>query len=283
MTWNATSSIRSMRRLLCMIGASTWLTACITVRPPEGQSSLGGTGSGSAGDTNSGSATLADVVTACRRIQESSNIPITCQTGQAEGLNMMIIGFRDASSAEPFVEPITRHVAMPFCALNNQASLKAAVVFSVGETPFMGYACGTGEWQKLTGNDSLQTVQSTSQPTWDEVLAKCRAIQQHEAIPVECRLEYLEGIPYIMLGFSRPQDVEKYMDVMAEHVAAPFCQIASQAGRARIALLVRADDHMHARVFACEQGQWSDWIEIEKPLPRAEVESPRWSDEREMI
>ena len=94
-----------------------------------------------------------------------------------------------------------------------------------------------------------------------EALQTCSAISKAYDIPVGCEVTDYKGYPTMLLSFSNARAVERYLNVVAEKVALPFCDTLIDAGMdARLVLYVR--DMRAASVYACETGKFSDWVRV---------------------
>jgi hypothetical protein len=97
--------------------------------------------------------------------------------------------------------------------------------------------------------------------TFAAAVQACKQIQATAEIPIGCSVEYIEGAPAMVVGFGSLDDATNYWDVMAEHVAEPFCEAANSANRAAFVFVVILDKA--ARPFLCELDEWGDWFDLE--------------------
>jgi hypothetical protein len=101
---------------------------------------------------------------------------------------------------------------------------------------------------------------AASPETLAEAVRACQAIQRNADIPIACEVDYIEGMPSMMIGFASAEHANDYWEPMAKHVAEPFCRAANNSNRMALVLLVVGKTA--ARPFICELDQWGDWIDL---------------------
>lgn len=137
-------------------------------------------------------------------------------------------------------------------------------------------ACGGSRVTPQTTTPSPEPPREMARPpqaraTIADAVRNCRAIQNEERIPVSCGLDYIEGVPSMLIGFRSAEEMEQYGPAAGSTMGGPFCQAANDANRRAFVLLVLNGES--ASVIDCEVMQVVSTISLkqeqEAPLDRA--------------
>jgi hypothetical protein len=101
---------------------------------------------------------------------------------------------------------------------------------------------------------------AASPETLAEAVRACKAIQADADIPIACEVDYIQGMPSMMIGFASAEHANDYWEPIAKRVAEPFCRAANNSNRTALVLLVVGKTA--ARPFICELDEWGDWIDL---------------------
>jgi hypothetical protein len=204
--------------------------------------------------------TMADASAACDRVQENTEIPVTCRTDYIDDVPSMLVGFRNLDEASLWLGDFARQIGEPFCAAANQSGRPARVYMAIGmgeERRGRRFSCELGKWGDWF---SLAERGQASPSTLSDAIAACRRVQEDESLPIACNLDDLGGVPAVIVGFPNREDAERYLSVMAQQVGEPFCDAANLAGR-RAAFIITVAN-ANARPFDCNQQRWGEWFSI---------------------
>jgi len=91
----------------------------------------------------------------------------------------------------------------------------------------------------------------------------CERVEKTPGTTVSCRVEYIDGVPSMVMGFRTQAEATSYLTPMAEQVAAPFCVAANSANRQAAVFIVVGGKS--ARRYSCELSRWDDWFELTPP------------------
>src|SRR5690606_30641435 len=199
---------------------------------------------------------IAEASAACDRLQANAKVPVTCTTDYVDNVPSMIVGFRHVQAAERWLQPFAEHIGLPFCNAANRNGREAPVYMTVGagaDARARRWRCELRQWR-----DSLATYPARKPPpaapppppTIASAIPTCSSVQANREVPVSCQTEYVNGIPSMIIGFPTPATLETYLDPVADHVAAPFCDAANSANRR--ASLIAALANSRARHFNCD-------------------------------
>jgi hypothetical protein len=214
--------------------------------------------------------TLAKAAAACRRLQDEHTIPVGCTTREVEGVPSMFIAFAERQAADRHLPHVASVVAGPFCDAANSSNRPASVYVAI-QSWAKRYNCELGqwgEWFSFHGNlaalgqpgSTARSPRSVEAAVADAV-DRCRRVQESASIPVACKLQYLNKIPSMVIGFRNEQEAAEFMRPMAENVAGPFCDAANDSGQtAAVAVVV---GRTTARLFDCENGRWGEWFSLD--------------------
>jgi hypothetical protein len=213
--------------------------------------------------------TLAAAAAACQRLQNERSIPVGCSTREVEGVPSMFIAFAEQRAADRHLSRVASEVAGPFCDAANSTNRPASVYVAI-QSWAKRYNCELGhwgEWFSFNGNlaalqqdkNAQRSAKSTEAAVADAV-NRCRRVQESTTIPVACKLQYLNKIPSMVIGFRNQQEAAAFLRPMAENVAGPFCDAANDSGQtAAVAVVV---GRTTARLFDCENGRWGEWFSL---------------------
>ena len=214
-------------------------------------------------------ATIAEASAACDQVQANVRIPVSCTTDYVDDVPSMIVGFRTAREAEEWLGPFAEHVGNPFCDAANRSGREARVYMTVGTGPAQQarrWSCELGKWSDWFAT-APEPPAAEPRPAPTETIADaitaCGHVQANREVPVTCHTEYVDGVASMIVGFPTTADAEKYMDAVAEQVAAPFCNAANSANRRASLFITLA--RAKARHYDCEQQRWGEWFELSQP------------------
>ena len=111
----------------------------------------------------------------------------------------------------------------------------------------------------LTGPASTERPASSSLA---DAVEACKQIQAAAEIPIACSVETIEGAPAMVVGFGSLGDATQYWDLMAEHIADPFCEAANSANQAAFVFVVISETA--ARPYLCDLDKWGDWFDLQE-------------------
>jgi hypothetical protein len=222
------------------------------------------------GTANAGGApTLAEAAAACRRLQDERTIPVGCTTHDIGGVPSMFIAFAEQQAADRHLPRVASEVAGPFCDAANSTNRPASVYVAI-QSWAKRYNCELGQWGEwFAFNGSLATLREQggaerspdTQAAVADAVNRCRRVQESTTIPVACKLQYLNKIPSMVIGFRNEEEAAAFLRPMAENVAGPFCDAANDSGQtAAVAVVVGKTT---ARLFDCENGRWGDWFSLD--------------------
>jgi hypothetical protein len=209
-------------------------------------------------------ATIADASAACKQLHANTKIPVTCSTDYVDNVPSMIVGFRDRSEAERWLEPFAEHIGNPLCQAANRSGREARVYMTIGEDEKQQarrWSCELGKWGDWFANAPQPERPPTPQTVADAIRA-CDSVQADGDLPVSCRADYVNGVSAMIVGFPDDAEAEAYMPRVAEQVAGPFCDAANRANRRASLYITLADSR--ARHYDCEQQKWGDWFELSR-------------------
>lgn len=89
---------------------------------------------------------IAEAITRCRRVQESTRIPVACKLQYIDETPAMVIGFRNEQEASEFLRPMAEDIAGPFCDAANESGQSASVAVIVGQNSARVFNCERGQW-----------------------------------------------------------------------------------------------------------------------------------------
>jgi hypothetical protein len=213
--------------------------------------------------------TLAEAAAECRRLQDERTIPVHCMTREIGGVPSMFIAFQAQEAADRHLATVADQVAGPFCDAANDSNRPASVYVAI-KTWAKRYNCELGQWGEwfaFSGDLAALREDGNARPRSRDPKAaiadaatRCRRIQESTTIPVACKLQYLDEVPSMVIGFRNEQEAAEFLRPMAETVAGPFCDAANSSGQhAAVAVVVGRES---ARLFDCERGQWGDWFTL---------------------
>jgi hypothetical protein len=229
-----------------------------------------------------GAPTLAEAAAACRRLQDEHTIPVGCTTRDIEGVPSMFIAFAEQQAADRHLPHVASEVAGPFCDAANSTNRPASVYVAI-QSWAKRYNCELGQWGEwfafdgdlaaLGRQESRDRSPKSTEAAVADAVDRCRRVQESTTIPVACKLQYLNKIPSMVIGFRNQEEAAAFMRPMAETVAGPFCDAANDSGQtAAVAVVV---GRTTARLFDCENGHWGEWFSLdgnggsdEDPPPR---------------
>jgi len=236
---------------------------------------IGGCAHGGAGSPHGtgdadGTPTLAEAAAACRRLQDEHTLPVGCTTREVEGVPSMFIAFAEQQAADRHLSRVASEVAGPFCDAANSSNRPASVYVAI-QSWAKRYNCELGQWGEwFSFNGSLAALREQprtessakdSEAAVADAVNRCRRVQESASIPVACKLQYLNKIPSMVIGFRNEQEAAAFLRPMAENVAGPFCDAANDSGQtAAVAVVV---GRTTARLFDCENGRWGEWFSLD--------------------
>src|SRR5262245_4519740 len=121
---------------------SAW--ACLPAqRPPEPRQPA------SAGASQATPSTIAAASAACDRVQQNSEVPVSCTTQYIDDVPSMIVGFRDDGAAREWMGAFAQYIGNPFCDAANRNGRQARVYMTVGigaAQKARMWSCELGKW-----------------------------------------------------------------------------------------------------------------------------------------
>jgi hypothetical protein len=211
--------------------------------------------------------TLAAAAAACSKMQQEQAIPVGCITRDIGGVPSMFIAFDRQATADLHLSHVASEVAGPFCDAANSSNRQASVYVAIS-TWAKRYNCELGQWGEwFSFNGNLASLvpnagaQQTSRESGvAEAVARCRRVHENATIPVACKLQVINDVPSMVIGFRNQQEAAEFLRPMAENVAGPFCDAANDSGQpASVAVVVAKQT---ARLFDCAHGQWGEWFSL---------------------
>ncbi|MBN1652915.1 MAG: hypothetical protein JXA30_03985 [Deltaproteobacteria bacterium] len=217
-----------------------------------------------------GALTVADAVQKCRQVQIDVGLPITCKASRINNLPSLMVGFPTKALLEKYIEAVADHIGNPFCdALTSQNREGSFFVIVAGRWAKQ-FSCEMQTWTAWVdldeGDDEEEVSASQGGPdapkTVSGAMAACRKVHETQDVPVACKAGHIDGVPSMMMGFPSAEASKQYLDVMVEHVAAPFCVAANSSNReAHVYLLLGT---RWIRRWNCEVKQWGEWVDLEQ-------------------
>jgi len=100
-------------------------------------------------------------------------------------------------------------------------------------------------------------------------LQACREVQASRGIPIGCAVDVVEDVPAMVVSFGSVDDATSYQNIVAKHLAVPFCRATSSVELAAAFVVVIAEQT--ATVFDCQSGRNRTHAlrAIESPIERA--------------
>ena len=91
--------------------------------------------------------TVAEAISLCKAVQDSADLPISCDVTYLDGRPSMFVGFTNLTTAHEYWGAMSEVVTAPFCQATNSANRQAFVFVALvhGEVARL-FACATGEW-----------------------------------------------------------------------------------------------------------------------------------------
>ena len=100
-------------------------------------------------------------------------------------------------------------------------------------------------------------------PSIDEIIRRCNAIQASQDIPVGCGLRHLrDGSTIMLIVFPSFDYVRTEFAHVAAAVCQPFCRAAVR-DKQRASLVMGVYTASAARTFDCSSGVWSEWFPVD--------------------
>jgi hypothetical protein len=220
--------------------------------------------------------TIADAVSSCKRIQESSTVPVTCKSDYIDGVPSVVIGFANPTQLDTYIGPVADVVGVPFCEAANRANRQATLFITLANKRARRWSCELSAWGEWFDLDPPAKAQQQDPPkTLAAAAAACERLQKSADVPVSCATDYIEGVLSMFIGFRNFSEARAYEEDVTHWIGAPFCNAANSANRqASYYLIVGKKD---VRRFTCELGRWSDWFELPdgrspSPQPATQVD-----------
>jgi hypothetical protein len=211
--------------------------------------------------------TLAAALAACSQIQEQESIAVGCITRDIAGVPSMFIAFDRQTTADRHLSRMATDVAAPFCEAANRSHRPASVYIAI-DARAKRYNCELGQWSEwFSFNGNLASLEpdpnlrsASPEAAVADAVARCRRVHENSTIPVACKLQVINEIPSMVIGFRNEQEASEFLRPMAENVAGPFCDAANDSGQqAAVAVVVAKRT---ARLFDCEHGRWGEWFKL---------------------
>jgi hypothetical protein len=161
---------------------------------------------------------LGDVVRACYAVQSEATIPIGCSVDYEDGVPSMTIAFSSGADADTYLEAMATKVAAPFCVESARSGMRSSLFLRIANSAAR-FDCATGKLVEVVAEEQ-QSVDPIEQAT-----RQCAVIQSSPNLPATCRMDFIDGVPSLVVGFRDAREAERYAGLASE-TAQPFCQAA---------------------------------------------------------
>jgi hypothetical protein len=115
-----------------------------------------------------------------------------------------------------------------------------------------------------------KTIQQESQIVEDwrptnvaETVVACKRIQAADNIPIDCKFDYMDGKPMMVIGFTEVNTAKAYIEPMIEYVASPFCSSANTASRPAFLFFI-VNSAFAGNLYSCEKAEATGWFNLER-------------------
>lgn len=97
--------------------------------------------------------------------------------------------------------------------------------------------------------------------TMAQVKQACDNIHQSRDISLGCAFQRLEGVMTLAIGFPNYDEMDTYLDAVAEVLVGPFCAIAL-TNYHEAAVVVALTEEQVGRLYGCESEEASEWFDL---------------------
>ncbi len=208
-------------------------------------------------------ANISEAISACRRVEKSTQIPVNCGVEYLGDTPAMLIGFPDSTTFARYATAFTEVVAAPFCSSAVRSNRQALLLYTVrSENVGSIYSCESGELSDWFDLDEL--ARKTSRPdNMAEVVDMCRQVQGERNLPIGCAFNYYRGQPAVFISFSNSTTMKQYINEVADYIAIPFCDAANNANRRGVLVFWSQRENI-ANMYNCETNRFLGWVSMDE-------------------
>jgi hypothetical protein len=97
---------------------------------------------------------IAETIQACKKIEQSQELPISCQFDYMDGIPSMVVSFHDLETAQYYWKDLSEYVAIPYCTAANSSNRQAAIFINLNNSKLARmFSCETSTWTEWFSYD----------------------------------------------------------------------------------------------------------------------------------
>ncbi|MEW6999457.1 hypothetical protein AADZ86_17350 [Colwelliaceae bacterium BS250] len=218
--------------------------------------------------------TIAEVISLCNDVNESTDIPVKCNAEYIKDKAVITIVFPDLDTAKEWDGKAIEYLGAPFCNASNSVNRQSFLIFAIEDiAKGRYYECESqtySEWFTLNPEDIPQNyeISEDKQTLLNKTLTTCEELHTSKELDLSCTFELVENKPMMYLAFLNSNSMANNSINVNKTLLTPLCHVFEHLDTGAFFFIINVEED-EGLLYSCKIDQFSDWFDINSKMDDA--------------
>lgn len=211
--------------------------------------------------------TIAEVISLCKNVNASTDIPVKCSSEYVKDKAVVTIVFPDLETAKQWDDKAIEYLGAPFCIASNSANRQSFLIFAIADlAKGRYYECESqtySDWFTLNPEDIPQNyaISADKKTLLNKTLTTCEELHSSKELDLSCTFELVENKPMMYIAFPNSETMANNSINVNKNLLTPLCSVFDHLDTGAFFFITNIEQD-EGLLYSCKIDQFSDWFDI---------------------
>ena len=218
--------------------------------------------------------TIAEVISLCKNVNASTDIPVKCNAEYIKDKTVITIIFPDLDTAKQWDDKAIEYLGAPFCNASNSVNRQSYLIFAIEDiAKGRYYECESqtySEWFTLNPEDIPQNyaISEEKLTLLNKTLTTCEQLHNSKEFDLSCTFELVKNKPMMSLAFLNNESMANNSINVNKTLLTPLCNVFDHLDTGAFFFIINVEQD-EGLLYSCKIDQFSDWFDINNKMDEA--------------